>query len=70
MAYTREQIQEVITQGCNSSNMCQPCMNCKDDWREIAKLMDEGHVYHCACRMVWGDGECECQHKNAEAVPK
>ena len=23
----------------------------------------EGHSHHCACRMVWGDGECECQKK-------
>lgn len=61
VTYSREQIQEVLDQGCNSSNTCQPCINCKDDWREVARLMDAGHTYHCACRMVWGDGECECQ---------
>lgn len=26
----------------------------------IADLRISGHSYHCACRMVWGDGECEC----------
>lgn len=28
---------------------------------EIDKLMQQGHPYHCACRQVWGDGECECK---------
>jgi uncharacterized protein YcfJ len=23
-------------------------------------LESRGHSYHCASRMVWGDGECEC----------
>lgn len=27
---------------------------------EIDWLCDEGHSHHCACRQVWGDGECEC----------
>lgn len=34
------------------------------DYQEIAKYIDEGHTYHCACRLVWGDGECECQKEN------
>jgi len=27
---------------------------------EIDKLVKAGHSQHCACRQVWGDGECEC----------
>ena len=23
-------------------------------------LITQGHTHHCACRLVWGDGECEC----------
>ena len=32
----------------------------EDDYEQIQKLMSAGHKKHCACRMVWGDGECEC----------
>ena len=29
---------------------------------EIKRLQDEdGHSHHCAHRIVWGDGECECE---------
>lgn len=27
----------------------------------ISELQRKGHTYHCACRLVWGDGECECE---------
>lgn len=30
------------------------------DLKEIKKLQSQGHPHHCACRQVWGDGECEC----------
>lgn len=26
----------------------------------IRSDVEYGHSYHCAARMVWGDGECEC----------
>lgn len=32
-----------------------------EDAEEIARLERDGHSYHCACRLVWGDGECECK---------
>lgn len=32
----------------------------EQDRLTIKALMREGHSYHCACRQVWGDGECEC----------
>ena len=30
---------------------------------EIEILIDEGHTDHCAKRIVWCDGECECNRK-------
>lgn len=32
----------------------------EDDKKEIKALINKGHPRHCACRQVWGDGECEC----------
>jgi len=29
----------------------------KEDSENIGKNMEKGHAYHCACRLVWGDGE-------------
>ena len=26
----------------------------------IDEIQSKGHPHHCACRQVWGDGECEC----------
>ena len=41
-----------------------PCCSCQKEFdeynRAITKLERDGHHYHCACRMVWGDGICEC----------
>jgi len=31
-----------------------------DEIKEIKKIRESGHSHHCACRQVWGDGECEC----------
>jgi len=28
--------------------------------QHIRELENKGHTYHCACRMTFGDGECEC----------
>ena len=39
------------------------------DRERIKKLEKEGHTYHCACRQVWGDGECECDMYNAGYDP-
>ena len=32
-----------------------------DNLKEIKRLQENGHSQHCACRIVWGDGECECE---------
>jgi hypothetical protein len=32
----------------------------KKNEQEIQRIMHKGHSHHCACRQVWGDGECEC----------
>ena len=31
---------------------------------EIRKLQKEGHTFHCAMRILTGDGECECNKTN------
>lgn len=45
-----------------SLEMCDDCFKemCHD-LIEIEKLETKGHSYHCSCRQVWGDGECECE---------
>lgn len=43
-----------------------------DEWRteeaenikKIDAFVNSGHSHHCACRLVWGDGECECSLYN------
>jgi len=30
------------------------------DLKKIDDIISQGHSRHCACRQVWGDGECEC----------
>lgn len=41
------------------------CRDCRREWdadiAEITRLIKEGHTHHCACRQVWGDGECTCE---------
>ena len=32
-----------------------------DELQAIVILHDIGHTHHCACRQIWGDGECECK---------
>ena len=59
----RKFLQEFIDFPCNSTTGCQPCMNCKEDKKRIIALLDEGHTYHCAVRIMYGDGECECKRK-------
>ena len=31
---------------------------------ERLKLQKEGHTFHCAMRILTGDGECECNKKD------
>lgn len=46
------------------SQMCQSCIDEGErDQAEISKLISDGHTHHCACRQVWGDGECECEKR-------
>ena len=41
-----------------------PCDDCQAEFDQIGKEMDRleraGHNYHCAARIIWGDGQCEC----------
>ena len=31
---------------------------------QILKLQKSGHTFHCAMRILTGDGECECNKAN------
>jgi len=51
------------------NNLCQECnhkawekweIEHVDELAQISTLQQGGHTHHCACRQVWGDGECEC----------
>jgi hypothetical protein len=40
---------------------CADCISeSASDMLKIEGLIREGHTRHCACRLTWGDGECEC----------
>lgn len=39
------------------------CPGCKAESDQMDKLIECGHTYHCASRMIYGDGECECELK-------
>lgn len=59
-----------LPEGAIENNRCPSCN--ETGWKQweieqsgaifrIRELEQEGHTNHCACRIVWGDGECECQ---------
>lgn len=63
-------VDEVCAQcGEEKADVATTCSACeiqnKLDCRRIQKLQKQGHDEHCAYRIVWGDGECECGHKGA-----
>lgn len=58
---TLDLLREHIAEPCNTSNCCQPCVDCKQELMAVVAQMEAGHSYHCATRRVWGDGECECR---------
>lgn len=42
--------------------LCDSCESENDiDSKLINAFVGQGHSRHCAGRMVWGDGECECK---------
>ena len=46
------------------SDVCADCIaESEMDAEKIYWFIREGHTRHCACRMTWGDGECECGKK-------
>jgi hypothetical protein len=55
----------------NDNCLCSVCNDagtpsCPKDNIEIDKYRLEGHSFHCAIRLVWGDGECECGKSTKE----
>jgi predicted amidophosphoribosyltransferase len=54
----------------NGGAMCRRCADeSRRDSARIADLQRGGHRYHCAARIVWGDGWCECGRRSAFADP-
>ena len=47
--------------GCNEKAWSEFEAEHADEIGRIKKYESEGHHPHCACRLVWGDGECECE---------
>lgn len=44
-----------------NGSVCASCREQNDiDNQRISELVIKGHMDHCAKRIVWGDGECEC----------
>lgn len=35
----------------------------EQDDKTIELHISNGHTHHCAYRLVWGDGECECKKR-------
>ena len=65
----KNEYEKWLPEGAYENNLCLPCNEAKwkeweveeaDNLARIEQLKEEGHGEHCACRQVWGDGECEC----------
>ena len=42
--------------------ICKICKTTSNLRTKIIDLISKGHNYHCAARMVFGDGNCECMN--------
>ena len=45
-------------------------MDADVDMVNIRKIQESGHTRHCACRQVWGDGECECGNSGTDKLDR
>ncbi len=45
---------------CNDKMCSEFAEEHAEEHARIETLKQQGHPEHCACRQVWGDGECEC----------
>jgi hypothetical protein len=45
---------------CNEKKWAEFEEEHKEEYERIEQIKAAGHSVHCACRQVWGDGECEC----------
>jgi hypothetical protein len=60
--------------GINETGLSDLCGECQkeviEDHKKIDAFLYDGHSHHCACRLVWGDGECECRRQQNWIAPK
>lgn len=54
-----------------NGELCDKCLKESiEDTIKINNWIADGHPRHCACRLVWGDGECECRRQQNWLTPK
>ena len=58
--YSGKPIENNLCRLCNYREWKKFDTEHEDDYRRIQDIQGKGHPHHCACRQVWGDGECEC----------
>ena len=59
--YSGKPIENNLCLECNEVQWLEWEIEEADNLKKIETLQKEGgHSHHCACRQVWGDGECEC----------
>ncbi len=60
-----------IKEASGNGVLCDKCLKESiEDKIEINNWIADGHTQHCAYRLVWGDGECECRRQQNWLTPK
>lgn len=54
---------------CNDDKWAEWEIEEKENLKLIDSLVKDKHSRHCACRIVWGDGECTCDMEKAGYAP-
>jgi len=53
-------VENNLCPGCNEKQWKEWKEENKEELKQIEEIQNQDHPHHCACRQVWGDGECEC----------
>ena len=67
--WIKGKIENHLCPDCNDSEWARWEIEQADNLKEIERLKIKGHSQHCACRIVWGDGECTCDMEKAGYDP-
>ena len=63
-------IENNLCQECNEQSWADFEKEHEPDLQKIKEIQTKGHSHHCACRQVWGDGECECNRNDRGMTAK